>query len=130
MVEADIPATVLVVDGEVIIRTEISAYLRDCGYRVIEAATSDEALHVLSANSEPVKIILTDVQLPGSLDGFGLARWVRSNKPGVGVVLAGTAQRAAVAAGELCEDGPTLSKPYDPQIVADRIKRLLGTTRP
>jgi DNA-binding response OmpR family regulator len=130
MVEADIPATVLVVDGEVIIRTEISAYLRDCGYRVIEAATSDEALHVLSANSEPVKIILTDVQLPGSLDGFGLARWVRSNKPGVGVVLAGTAERAAVVAGELCEDGPTLSKPYDPQIVADRIKRLLGTTRP
>ena len=130
MVETDTPATVLVVDGEVIIRTEISAFLRDCGYRVIEAATSDEALHVLRANSAPVKILLTDVQLPGSLDGFALARWVRSNKPGVGVVLAGTVQRAAVAAGELCEDGPTLSKPYDPQIVADRIKWLLGTVRP
>ena len=42
------------------------------------------------------------------------------------MILAGTAERAANAAAELCEDGPMLMKPYDPQIVLDHIKQLLA----
>jgi DNA-binding response OmpR family regulator len=123
--ESNLIPTVLVVDGEVLIRTEIAAYLRRCGYRVIEAASGDEALPVL-LDDDTIKIVLADVQLAGSLDGFALAQWVRRHTPNVGVMLAGTVQRATVAAGELCEDGPLLSKPYDPQIVADRIRRLVA----
>jgi CheY-like chemotaxis protein len=117
---------VLVVEDEVLVRYVISDYLRECGYKVIEAANADEALAVLQKASVRVDIILSNVQLPGAIDGFALARWVRANQSAVGVILAGTISRAADAAAELCEEGPMLAKPYEPQAVVDRIKRLLA----
>ena len=57
---------------------------------------------------------------------FGFAQWARSVRPGVDIVLAGTPERAAHAAGELCEQGPHLMKPYEPKVVLDRIKGLLA----
>jgi CheY-like chemotaxis protein len=115
--------TILVVDDDVIVRMIISEYLRHCGYRVIEAASADEALTVFNHSEIKVDVLLTDVGTPGSMDGFGLAKWVRANRPEVDVALAGTVERAAAAARELCDEGP-LSKPYEPQTVVDRIKRL------
>jgi DNA-binding NtrC family response regulator len=119
--------TILVVDDEVIIRTAISEYLRDCGYKVIEAASVDEAVLVLQQAEITVHIVLSDVEMPGARDGFALARWVREHRPTLQVILAGSAARATKAAGELCNSGPMLAKPYDPQIVLDQIKRLLAT---
>jgi hypothetical protein len=54
------------------------------------------------------------------------AETFRSARPGVDIVLAGTAERAAYAAHQLCEQGPMLMKPYDHAIVLDQIKRLLA----
>ena len=117
---------VLVVEDEVLVRYVICDYLRECGYKVIEAANGDEALEVLNGAHVGVDVILSGVQTPGSMDGFALARWVRANRSDIGVILAGTLSRAADAAAELCEQGPMLSKPYEPQAVVDRIKRLLA----
>ena len=119
--------TILVVDDEVIIRTAISEYLRDCGYKVIEAASVDEAVLVLQQAEITVHIVLSDVEMPGARDGFVLAQWVREHRPTLQVILAGSAARATKAAGELCNSGPMLAKPYDPQIVLEQIKRLLAT---
>jgi len=119
--------TILVVDDEVIIRTAISEYLRDCGYKVIEAASVDEAVLVLQQAEITVHIVLSDVEMPGARDGFALAQWVREHRPKLQVILAGSVARATKAAGELCNSGPMLAKPYDPQIVLDQIKRLLAT---
>jgi CheY-like chemotaxis protein len=118
--------TVLVVEDEVLIRMAISEYLRQCGYRVLEAANSDEALVILRKEDIQVDVLLTDIDMPGSMSGFGLSQWARTLRPGLEVVLAGTMERAAEAAAELCEDNPLLKKPYDPQIVVDRIKQLLA----
>jgi response regulator RpfG family c-di-GMP phosphodiesterase len=60
--------TILVVDDEVIIRTAISEYLRDCGYKVIEAASVDEAVLVLQQAEITVHIVLSDVEMPGARD--------------------------------------------------------------
>jgi CheY-like chemotaxis protein len=120
---------VLVVEDEVLVRCVISDYLRECGYKVIEASSAEEALQVLQKASVRVDILLSNVQLPGVIDGFALARWVRANHSGIGVILAGTISRAADAAAELCEEGPMLAKPYEPQAVVDRIKRLLAETK-
>ena len=57
---------------------------------------------------------------------FRLRAGARSVRPGVDIVLAGTPERAAHAAGELCEKGPHLMKPYEPKVVLDRIKGLLA----
>src|SRR5437660_1280842 len=118
--------TVLVVEDEVLIRLVISEYLRDCGYRVIEAASADEAVLVLKQTDLIIDVVLSDVEMPGSMDGFGLARWVREHRTGLQVILAGSPKRAADAAGDLCEQGPDLAKPYEPQIAVDRIRQLLA----
>ncbi len=118
--------TVLVVEDEVLIRMVISEYLRDCGYKVIEAANADEAILVLQHKKLTIDVVFTDIEMPGSMDGFGLSQWVRANRQGLDVILVGNPARAAAAAAELCESGPALSKPYEPQVVVDRIKRLLA----
>jgi CheY-like chemotaxis protein len=118
--------TVLVVEDEVLIRLVISDYLRECGYRVHEAANADEAVAVLEAPEVEVHVVFSDVIMPGSMDGFGLARWVRANHPRVDVVLTSGLDRSAEIAGTLCEAGPLVDKPYEPQGVVDRIKQLLA----
>ena len=118
--------TLLVVEDEILIRFQICDYLRECGFRVIEAASADEALIVLQEPDLPVNVVLSDVEMPGTMDGFGLSKWLRANKPGIPIILVGSPARAAEAAAELCENGPLLSKPYEPQILLDRIKRTLA----
>jgi len=117
---------ILVAEGEVLVRMMIAQYLRDCGYKVIEAASTDEAVTVLDHRDLSVDIVLSDVEMPGRLDGFGLSQWVRQHKPGLHVILVGTPMRAADVAADLCESGPMLAKPYEPQVVVDRIRRLLS----
>jgi CheY-like chemotaxis protein len=119
------PEIVLVVEDEVLVRMVIADYLRECGYRVIEAGSAVEAITVLQS-PEPVDIVFSDIQMPGEMDGFGLARWVRQNQPGLKVLLTSGNARAATAAGDLCEHGPLERKPYHPQTILARIQRLLA----
>jgi DNA-binding NtrC family response regulator len=121
--------TILVVEDEVLIRLVIAQYLRDCGYRVIEAVHADEALLVLRRSELVIDVVFTDVEMPGSMDGFALAQWVRSNRPGMDVILAGSVNRAVQAASDLCDAQNNVPKPYDPQNVHDRIRRLLASRR-
>jgi CheY-like chemotaxis protein len=118
--------TILVIDDDVLVRLAISRYLRECGFNVIEAASSEEALLVLQEPNLPVHVVLCNVTMRTGVDGFNLARWLRANKPGLPIILAGSHAAAAEAAADLCEHGPMLAKPYEPQILLDRIKRLLA----
>ncbi|MBM6581988.1 response regulator [Microvirga sp. BT689] len=118
------PQTVLVVEDEVLIRLVIAEYLRECGYRVHEAVNADEAILILRAPEVSVDIVFSDVEMPGDMDGFGLARWVRANMPQTQVILTSGAERSADIAGTLCEAGPLLEKPYPTQDVVDRIRQL------
>lgn len=118
--------TILLLDGEVLVRHALAEYLRDCGYRVVEAATSDEALVFLESRSVPIRVVLADADCPGTLDGFSLARRIRESGAAVKVVLAGSNAKAAHEAARLCDEGPDLARPYDHQLVLDRISRLLA----
>jgi DNA-binding response OmpR family regulator len=118
--------TILVVEDEVLIRMPVAQYLRDCGYRVLEAANADEGMAILQKSEITVHVVLSAIVMPGPMNGFGFAQWVRTNRPGVDIILAGTPERAAHAAADLCDDGPMLMKPYEPQIVVDRIKQLVA----
>jgi DNA-binding NtrC family response regulator len=118
--------TILVVDSEVLVRHGISDYLRECGYTVVEAASSDEAIAVLEREDLAISAVLCDVQVAGRLNGFELRQWAKAQRPELQMILSGTIASAASAAAELCEEGPHLARPYDPQSVVDYIKRLLG----
>jgi DNA-binding response OmpR family regulator len=118
--------TVLVVEGEVLARTVLAHYLRDCGYRVLEAAHAQEATTILQEETIRVDVILSSIDLSDPGDGFRLSQWVKAHRPDTPILLAGTLERAASAVGDLCEEGPMLAKPYEPKTVLDRIKQLLA----
>ena len=120
-----IPA-VLVVDGDILSRHAIAEYLRHCGYAVVEAANTDEALVAINDDALSVDVILCDVAAVGSENAFGLATWVRQNRPELEVRMAGNIEGTAQKAAELCETGPHLARPYEPIAVIDYIKRLRG----
>jgi CheY-like chemotaxis protein len=118
------PSSILIVDGDIVSRHVIADYLRHCGYSVVEAANTDEAFTALGEPTLSVDVILCDVSALGSRSGFELANWVRTNRPDLEVKLAGGAEMATQTAAELCESGPHLARPYEPEAVLDYIERL------
>lgn len=119
------PQTILVVDGEVLIRMPLAEYLRECGYRVLEAVNSVEAKIVLGAGIE-VNLVFADASgLTGEESGFALASWVRQHYPETKVLLTSHVADAAGKAADLCEKGPLLTKPYSHEVVLRRIQTLL-----
>ena len=121
--------SVLVIDGDVLVRHAIADYLRSCGYVVIEAATTDEAVTVLERESLSVDAVLCEAQVPGKLNAFEFRTWARQRRSDLQVALAGNVEAAAQKAAELCEEGPELARPYDPQGVVDYVRRIVGTSR-
>jgi CheY-like chemotaxis protein len=119
--------SILIVDGDVVSRHAIADYLRHCGYAVIEAATTDEALVALGSSSLSIDVILCDMAAIGTRSGFELAVWLRQNRPALEVRMAGSIDKVADAAADLCATGPHLARPYEPQAVVDYIKRLRAT---
>jgi hypothetical protein len=72
-----------------------------------------------------VEMVLSEIDIPGSINGFGFAHWARSVRPELQILLAGTPEHTVRNAAELCEAGAMLRKPYEHKLVLDRIKRLL-----
>ena len=124
----DAPAsqpTVLVVEDEVLIRMAVSDYLRECGFHVVEAGSAEEAIEVLKADTA-VDVVFSDINMPGKLDGFGLAQWIRRERPQLKVILTSGVTRKAKEAGSLCEEGPFLVKPYNHGDLERHIRQLLA----
>lgn len=119
-----VPEAVLVIDGDIVSRHAIADYLRHCGYAVVEAANTDEAMIALAEPVLGIDVILCDIAAIGAKSGFDLAHWVREHRPGLEVRLAGSLDVAAKTAADLCETGPHLKRPYEPQAVVDYIKQL------
>ena len=72
--------TILVVEDEVLIRLFLAEELRHAGFTVSEASTADEACTILTAGMK-VDLVLTDIRMPGSMDGVALAGWIRAKFP-------------------------------------------------
>ena len=124
---SSVPASpvVLVFDQDILVRTAVAAYLRGCGYSVLELGSAIEVKQVASSGHR-IDIALIDVSGTESKDGFELASWLRRERPGVTITLASTVQGTAQEAGELCEKGPHRARPYDHQLLEREIRRLLA----
>ena len=120
--------TILVVEDEVLIRFPLAEYLRECGFRVLEASNVAEAKAVLDADT-PVDLVFTDVHLPGNENGFALATWVRQHYSGTKVLLTSGLANGAEKAGDLCDEGPLMAKAYSHATVLRRIQSLLRAER-
>ena len=116
--------TVLLVEDDVLIRMDLSDYLRSIGgFKVLEAASADQAVTVLEARPD-IDILISDVRMPGQMDGIALAAWARTRRPQVRVVLmSGKLPRAAAVAADM-----VFSKPIHQPSVLTAVLRLLGSS--
>ena len=102
--------TILIVEDNPEVRAVAVARLERLGYRVVEAGTAAEAMARLKDGLK-VDAVFSDVVMPGELSGFDLARWIRTNRPALPVLLtSGFAED--VARGSDPEPLPVLRKPY------------------
>lgn len=114
--------TILLVEDEVIIRMMLADELRGRGFNVVEAQNADEALTLLQSRA-PVGLVLTDVQLPGSMDGIALARLLRATRPELKVVIA-SGNISFAPGGDIAH--AFFVKPYKPDDIVKCAEALLG----
>jgi CheY-like chemotaxis protein len=77
---------ILVIEDEVLLRLDLADQLRSEGFDVIEADSADEAIALLNLRGD-VDLILTDIRMPGEIDGAGLARSVREQTQDIKIVI-------------------------------------------
>ena len=110
---------VLNVEDDVLARMGASDLFLDAGYRVLEAENADEALRVFEENAD-IRLLFTDVSMPGSMSGADLARHVAERRPRVGII---------IASGRPRPDKLPLSihfhnKPYEPTAVLRQAREM------
>jgi CheY-like chemotaxis protein len=117
------PIAVLLTEDEPLVRMVAADVLTEEGYRVIEASSADEALVLLEARPD-VSVLVTDVHMPGVLDGSGLARIVARRWPDVGVIIC--SGRSIPGDGDLLPGVVFLPKPYSPSILLHEVRAMLN----
>jgi DNA-binding response OmpR family regulator len=120
---------VMLIETDLLVRTPLAQYLRDCGFRVIEAFNTAEARGILAHAGISIDTILMDADTAEE-NGFVFRAWMREHHPSVTVILAGSLEKTTARAGELCEEGPALAKPYDHRLVLQAIRRSIAARGP
>ena len=123
--QSGVSGRLLLVEDEFLIRLTLSEALSDAGYEVLEAADADEAMeHVLvSTTNAPIRLLLTDVQLPGPINGHALAARVRERVPDLPVIFMTGRPDLGVASG--VRRDVFIAKPYLPSEVCAAVDRML-----
>jgi CheY-like chemotaxis protein len=116
---------VLVVEDEFLLRMDAVEMIEAAGYDVVEAANADEAIVILEARRD-IHVVFTDIQMPGSMDGLKLARFVRGRWPPIKIIA--TSGALALRDGDLPEGGMFLPKPYTAERITDILRGLTGAT--
>ncbi|WP_155947346.1 ATP-binding protein, partial [Pseudacidovorax intermedius] len=120
--QADWP--VLVVEDEEAVRQIVAETLRDLGCRVLEAADSLAGMAMLRASPE-VRLLITDVGLPGGMNGRQLADAARSLRPALPVLfITGYAENALLRDGQLEPGMAVLTKPFSVHQLTSELRRL------
>ncbi|RYE47277.1 MAG: response regulator [Hyphomicrobiales bacterium] len=114
-------ACVLVVEDEALIRMSLVDELEDVGFRVLEAATADEAMGILK-NNPNIEAIFTDIDMPGSIDGLKLAKLVGQSHPDMAILL--TSGYLKIPKNDLPETVAFIPKPYEIDVVVNHIREL------
>ena len=117
-------ARVLLVEDEVLIRELLAEVLRDAGLEVVEARDADDAIRLLAGHIR-VDILLTDVQMPGKLDGVDLALKLRQADANMPVMIVSAYTHRVMDRIKQLSPAPLLaSKPYDLRKIVERVQEL------
>jgi CheY-like chemotaxis protein len=112
---------VLVVEDELFIRMQAVSMIEEAGYDVVEASNADDAIAILEVRGD-IRIVFTDIEMPGSMDGLKLARYVRDRWPPIQLVV--TSGRQQINDADLPRRSQFVPKPYDSHRLVTVIQRL------
>jgi len=118
---SSVKPVILVVEDEVLIRMMAVRGAEDSGFEALSAASADEAISILESRAD-VRLVFTDVNMPGSMDGLRLARAIRGRWPPVELLV--TSAFGDITAKDLPERGRFLAKPYDDDVLSEAFQQM------
>ena len=122
--------TVLVIDDEATVRMLVTDVLDELGYHTIEAGDGPAGLRIVNS-SERIDLLITDVGLPGGMNGRQVADAARSRRPGLRVLfITGYADNAAIGNGQLEDGMQVMTKPFGMTALATKIQAILAEPMP
>lgn len=113
--------TILIVEDEAIVRFELIDLFEEEGFHVYSAADAEEAIAILDQHGE-VRVVLTDINMPGTMDGLKLARYVRNRFPPTLLLIA--SGRTRVPPADMPEHSAYFAKPFDPSALLRKIDEM------
>jgi CheY-like chemotaxis protein len=114
---------ILVVEDEVLVRLLAVSVAENAGFEALWAATADEAIGILESRSD-IRLVFTDVNMPGSMNGLRLAHAIRSRWPPVELLV--TSALGNITAEDLPERGRFLAKPYNVATLSRVFQQMAG----
>jgi two-component system cell cycle sensor histidine kinase/response regulator CckA len=123
--------TILVVEDEELVRQLILSCLHRCGYRVLEAASGPEAVNLAARHAEEIDLLLTDMVMPGGMNGRELAEQLRSKNPTLKVIFSSGYSREMLDPGQKALASEFfLTKPYTPATLTRAVRECLDHRPP
>jgi CheY-like chemotaxis protein len=118
-----IPAVVLVVEDEMLLRMRTVDMVEDAGFTSIEAVDADEAVAILESRSD-IALLFTDIQMPGSMDGLKLAHAVHERWPPIKIILVSGQLRLANI--DIPADSRFFGKPLEASEMIVEMQNIIG----
>jgi CheY-like chemotaxis protein len=120
---SSVPAVVLVVEDEMLLRMRAVDIVEDAGYISVEAVDADEAVAILESRSD-IALLFTDIQMPGSMDGLGLARSVHDRWPPIKIILVSGQVRPTSL--DIPPDSRFFGKPLEDEAMIAQLQSMIG----
>jgi CheY-like chemotaxis protein len=116
-------SVILIVEDEFLLRMDSAHVIGQAGFEVVQAANADEAIEILTARSD-IHVVFTDIQMPGTMDGLKLARFVRDRWPPIKIIA--TSGLVQVGEDDLPAGSVFLPKPYAADQIIGALRELTG----
>src|SRR6202790_2901622 len=120
---SSVPAVVLVVEDEMLLRMRAVDMVEDAGYTSVEAVDADAAFAILESRSD-IALLFTDIQMPGSMDGLGLARSVHDRWPPIKIIL--VSGQLKLANIDIPAGSRFFRKPLEARVMIAQMQSMIG----
>ena len=117
-------AAILVVEDHPIILLSALDLISSAGFEGVGAPSADDAIRILEARPD-IRLVFTDVEMPGTMDGLKLAHYVRDRWPPIHLIV--VSGKAMLDESKLPTNTRFFSKPYNDNIIVEELTRLLAT---
>jgi CheY-like chemotaxis protein len=118
-----LPAVVLVVEDEMLLRMRAVDMVEDAGYTSVEAVDADQAVAILESRSD-IALLFTDIQMPGSMDGLELAHSVRDRWPPIRIIL--VSGQLKLASTDMPAGSRFFGKPLEAKVMIELMQSMIG----